>query len=286
MVHCIRATQEWLLSRRMIFYTKGSLVWSCKTISQRETGASFHSTARNPRWKNLVEKYSARQLTKQIDRLIALEGIRGEMAKKRHDDIYCFGLWKNSMPDQLLWYCLQPGERKRCELDLPSWTWASTVHGVRFIDLKGAKNACRRFRFDENAKSLTFKGVSKQLPKLTRRTRATSDSAMFSDISQTVVSEDLQFSIEADNGQLLGWCLVDEVAPPTGNVYCIQLMSKVERSQRPDGMRTKTYIDSILLVQRASEGEANDTYKRVGVGRISTAEPWFVDCGIGNIRMV
>lgn len=51
------ATQEWLLSRRMIFYTAGSLVWSCKAISQPETGASFHTAARNLRWKNIVEKY-------------------------------------------------------------------------------------------------------------------------------------------------------------------------------------------------------------------------------------
>jgi hypothetical protein len=88
------ATQEWLLSRRIIFLTAGSLVWSCKTISQRETGASFHSTARNPRWENLVEKYSARQLTIQADRLVALEGIRNELVKKRGEDTYCLGLWK------------------------------------------------------------------------------------------------------------------------------------------------------------------------------------------------
>lgn len=270
----------------MIFYTEGGLVWSCKTVSQRETGASFHSTARNPRWKNLVEKYSARQLTKQTDRLIALEGIRGEMAKKRSDDVYCFGLWKNSMPDQMLWYCLQPGERHRCELDLPSWTWASTVRGVRFIDLKGAKNTCRGFRFDEATKTLIINGVLKPLPKMTRRTHATSESAMFSDASQNIVSNDLQFSINSIDGEPLGWCLVDEATPPTGNVYCIQLMSKVERSQASGAKRTKKYIESILLIQRNSEGEEDDAYKRVGVGRISTAEPWFTNCGLRNIRLV
>ncbi|ORY16648.1 heterokaryon incompatibility protein-domain-containing protein, partial [Clohesyomyces aquaticus] len=97
------ATQEWLLSRRMIFYTTNCLVWSCKIITQHETGGSFHSTARNPRWKIIVERYSARLLTKATDRLIALEGLRTEMGKKRPTDVYCLGLWKNSMPDQLLW---------------------------------------------------------------------------------------------------------------------------------------------------------------------------------------
>ncbi|OAL47295.1 HET-domain-containing protein, partial [Pyrenochaeta sp. DS3sAY3a] len=117
-------TQEWLLSRRMVFYTAGCLVWSCKVISQRETGGSFHSTARNPRWKIIVEKYSARLLTKPTDRLIALEGIRSALGTKNPDDTYCFGLWKNSMPDQLLWYCLKPAERSKSALHLPTWTWA------------------------------------------------------------------------------------------------------------------------------------------------------------------
>ncbi|KAF2476061.1 HET-domain-containing protein, partial [Lindgomyces ingoldianus] len=118
------ATQEWLLSRRMIFYTADSLVWSCKMITQRETGGSFHSTARNHRWKIIIERYSARLLTKATDRLIALEGLRKEMGKKRVNDTYCFGLWKTSMPDQLLWFCKDPAERSKSLLGLPTWTWA------------------------------------------------------------------------------------------------------------------------------------------------------------------
>lgn len=271
----------------MAFYTEGSLVWSCKTVSQRETGASFHSTARNPRWKNLVEKYSARQLTKQTDRLIALEGIRCEMAKKRADDTYCYGLWKNSMPDQLLWYCLRPGERHNCELELPSWTWASTVHGVRFLDMKGAKNTCRGFRFDENKKSLTIRSVLRRIPKLIRRTHpdCSSRSAVFDDASHSIVSEDLQFLIEADDGQHIGWCLMDEPEVRDGDVYGIHLMSKVERQQGHDGNRTKLYTESILLVQRASnsEDEEVEVYNRIGVGRISTTEPWLKDCVLQSI---
>ncbi|KAH7390966.1 heterokaryon incompatibility protein-domain-containing protein [Phaeosphaeria sp. MPI-PUGE-AT-0046c] len=279
------ATQEWLLSRRMIFYTEGSLVWSCKTISQRETGASFHSTARNPRWKNLVEKYSARQLTKQTDRLIALEGVRREMAKKRNDDTYCFGLWKNSMPDQLLWFCLQPGERHKCELDLPSWTWASTVHGVRFLNLKGAKNTCPSFRFDEDVKTLTIKSVVKRLPKLTRRTHLEGPwiSTLFVDVSHSIVSDDLQFSIEAEAGRHIGWCLFDEVDTHDSNVFGIQLMRNVERLQGSDGKRTRLYTESMLLVRRDNDSEGDNVYKRVGVGSICTTEPWFKDCVLQSI---
>ncbi|KAF2713680.1 HET-domain-containing protein, partial [Pleomassaria siparia CBS 279.74] len=118
------ATQEWLLSRRMLFYTDGALVWSCKTISQRETGGTFHDTARNPRWKVIIEKYSARSLTNASDRLVALEGLRAEMQKIRLNDTYCFGLWKHNMPDQLLWYCLAGDKKQDRLLPVPSWTWA------------------------------------------------------------------------------------------------------------------------------------------------------------------
>ena len=159
------------------------------------------------------------------------------------------------------------------------------MHGVRFIDLKGAKNACRGFRFDEDAKLLTIKGLSRRLPKLTTRIHAASDFAMFSDTSQSIASKDLQFSIEAEDGQLLGWCLMDEAEFSTGSVYGIQLMGKVERVQDSDGKRTKIYVESILLVHGGSESDEDGTYKRVGVGRISTPEPWFANCGVSNIRI-
>ncbi|KAF2493969.1 HET-domain-containing protein, partial [Lophium mytilinum] len=118
------ATQEWLLSRRMIFYTRGCIVWSCKVITQRETGGSFHTTARNPKWKFIVEKYSARFLTNAGDRLIALEGLRREI-QKRTKDTYWFGIWKNATPDQLLWYSVEPADRLLSPLEIPTWSWAS-----------------------------------------------------------------------------------------------------------------------------------------------------------------
>jgi hypothetical protein len=76
------ATQEWLLTRRIVFYTNGQIIWSCKRLMQRETGEKFYSTARNAKWKNIIEQYSERQLTHLTDCLIALEGLKTELQKR------------------------------------------------------------------------------------------------------------------------------------------------------------------------------------------------------------
>jgi hypothetical protein len=247
-------------------------------ISQRETGASFHSTARNPRWKNLVEKYSARKLTQQTDRLVALEGIRCEMEKKREDDVYCLGLWKNSMPDQLLWYCLEPGERSKCELNVPTWTWASTVHGVRFIDIEGAKNVCNRFRFDDQTEALAITGAMRKVLHLTKcgdDNEPFSFASAFADAPHDIVSPDLQCSFGLDDGCPNGWCILDDKIRPKVDVYCLRLMSKTLRTQH-GGQRTKLYTECVMLLQL--DDEDAETYKRVGVGKITTQQPCFQNC--------
>ena len=276
------ATQEWLLSRRMVFYTEGSLVWSCKTITQRETGASFHSTARNAKWKNLVEKYSARNLTHQKDRLIALEGIRSEVAKTRINDVYCFGLWKNSMPDQLLWCCLHIAERDKCELGLPTWTWASALHGVRYLEMHGAKNVCERIRFNESNQTLSMRARLKIVPRIIPYDDFNSLSFMLvaaRPSPPTHVPMDMIFVLHDDTG-LVGWCVMDEGVLPDGDVYCLRLMGSVVKN--PIVGVKHLYREWILLLC-CVDGEP-DRFRRVGVGAIETKEtPWFGDCGIKQI---
>ncbi|KAH7086181.1 heterokaryon incompatibility protein-domain-containing protein [Paraphoma chrysanthemicola] len=279
------ATQEWLLTRRMIFYTEESLVWSCKMISQRETGASFHSTARNTRWKAIVEKYSDRQLTNRTDRLIALEGVRGEMAKKRGNDEYCFGLWKNSMPDQLLWYCAVPAQRSRCELDLPTWTWASAIDRVRFLDIKGAKNVCEGFRFDEATKSLVIRSALRQVARLTLFDATSAEEERIPSLAgapRDTVPADMLFTFQDDAGLSIGWAILDEPLAPNGAVYSLQLMSKVSKIQGTGGV-TKSYSEWTLLLRRTDKDR--EVFERVGLGLVSTGSPWFKDCGNVSVRI-
>lgn len=265
------ATQEWLLSRRMIFYTAGAVVWSCKSISQRETGGSFHSTARNTRWKAIIEKYSARLLTYPSDRLIALEGLRTEMQKKRLNDTYCFGLWRFDMPDQLLWYCRQPAERHLSPLSLPTWSWASTMHGVRFLQMKKPKNVCDGFKFE-------FNGVLQVQGTLRRITVAALNSVTWGWTMHTLpklagvlepeLDVELQCAISNHNG-VVGRATLDERGMPVDMpIYFLQLM--MERVATVDADEEMRYHQWGLLLRRV---DSLEVYDRVGAGVIVSNSP-------------
>ena len=273
------ATQEWLLSRRMVFYTAGCIAWSCKVVSQRETGASFHATARNSRWKNIIEKYSARLLTKQTDRLIALDGVKAALAAKKPDDQCCLGIWRKSMPDQLLWYSLQPAERSGSDLELPTWTWASTLHGVRFLTIHGAKNACTRFRFNESTSSLTVRGAVRKVSSVSPF--ATKDIAQphFESVLYDTVSDDMLYALHADGGHIIGGCVLDEGLLMDSDIYCLRLMHRRTQS-RASNVVHKVSEEWVLCLRMLADDES---YERVGVGKITTDVPWFQDCRTEDI---
>lgn len=273
------ATQEWLLSRRMIFYTAGSLAWSCKVISQRETGGSFHSTARNPRWKNLIEKYSARLLTRASDRLIALEGLRTEMGVKRVGDTYCLGLWKHSMPDQLLWFCKEPAERDKNPLKLSTWTWASSMHGVRFLDKTG-KNVCDGFQFDEASGTLVVHSALRGA-----RIHGSTEPDTLSKSSppttlpineQEGIRPDMLCDLRSHDGTVIGWGVIDEERPRADtDVFCLCLMTRKVTRPLTDSTIPNRYQDFVLLLQKLDG--FTEVYVRVGVGSITGKTTWFHD---------
>lgn len=69
------STQEWLLSRRVVFFTKECIVYSCRTMTQRETKDSFHDP--------VIRNSTCRQSGRSADRLpgakYPLEDHRGEV---------------------------------------------------------------------------------------------------------------------------------------------------------------------------------------------------------------
>ncbi|KAF2182505.1 HET-domain-containing protein [Zopfia rhizophila CBS 207.26] len=274
------ATQEWLLSRRMIFYTAESLVWSCKVITQRETGGSFHSTGRNHRWKIIIERYSARLLTNAGDRLMALEGLRTEMGKRRGNDVYCYGLWKNSMPDQLLWYCIQPAERAKSPLGLPSWSWASTVHGVRFLDIKKAKNATEGIQFNEAKGNLIIRSRLNKAPKIIFPYMIqSSDGTPL--ISSNVVGgvqsglpSAMTCAVCAEEDAVLGWGVLDEgQVQHCHDIFCVLLMSKRVLIRQPPVSRISYQEELVLLLQKSDDSADTSIHLPLFAPSLSLTEP-------------
>ncbi|KAK3934310.1 heterokaryon incompatibility protein-domain-containing protein [Diplogelasinospora grovesii] len=120
--------QEWLLARRIVHYTAGGMLWSCKQLEnstmceegiQSDVGQGSLSD-----WDKIIGLYTIRSLTHLPDKLIAVQSLAEEMQKSRTDR-YCNGLWTSDLPQQLFW--IGPDITRPKELEgFPSWSWAST----------------------------------------------------------------------------------------------------------------------------------------------------------------
>jgi hypothetical protein len=152
------AFQERLLATRVLHYTATELVWECRSAVNCEctqtqsNGPSqyfkwrFHGIAAQQTvfgdlalspvqakmllWKEIVEIYAGRRLTKAEDKLPALSGIAKRSAITQMGR-YLAGLWESELPQGLLWVVDR-------ELPLasiqgsppplyraPTWSWAS-----------------------------------------------------------------------------------------------------------------------------------------------------------------
>ncbi|KAH7635705.1 HET domain protein pin-c2 [Sordaria sp. MPI-SDFR-AT-0083] len=132
--------QEWLLSRRTIFFGADQLLWECRTHrgsaelpwwgkgdgavlsegappeewqrdewselqrTQSEVAAIIASSRETvKRWWQLVADYSDRFLTKDTDKLAALSGVARYHQKDFPDATYVAGMWSSHLPEALLW---------------------------------------------------------------------------------------------------------------------------------------------------------------------------------------
>lgn len=110
-------------------------------------------------WQRLVEEYSTRHLTREFDRLIAIQGLASMLGEVRQDRYYA-GLWGGTLREDMFWKA-QDGQvrlehecdcmpkksnhfedlKPRRQLDeseswqsvVPSWSWASADQAVAFI---------------------------------------------------------------------------------------------------------------------------------------------------------
>lgn len=85
------------------------------------------------RWIRAVTEYSQRRLTKETDRLVAINALAEEMSTSV-DDIYIpyAGMWIGQLRRDLLWQVMGP-PRSTNDKDLaPSWSWASLGAGIHW----------------------------------------------------------------------------------------------------------------------------------------------------------
>lgn len=173
--------QEAILSNRAVFFTSQEIRWECNTCRHCQCGklSKPYPPAFDPeevayelyrtwrledffpattvdeayeQWLMMYNFYTARALTNDTDRLVALAGLArrfAEIMKSRfsREEQYLAGLWRGSLPRDLLWHIefkgLSKVENRRHERPsvwrAPSWSWVSMeadAHRYHFGDLQ------------------------------------------------------------------------------------------------------------------------------------------------------
>ena len=166
--------QERLLAPRVLHFGKRQLLWECNHLraceiypkGMRATNSvpdgcyypdkflkesistilhgvsdSFLASSQMHRvWKDLVQNYTRCNLTMSKDKLVAFSGIVKRLQPLFKTE-YLAGLWRDNLPDQLLWWVDNEGKRslaggERPEYRAPSWSWASIEAPVVYPSLE------------------------------------------------------------------------------------------------------------------------------------------------------
>ncbi|TVY80462.1 hypothetical protein LSUE1_G005342 [Lachnellula suecica] len=145
--------QERMLATRVVHFTPTELVWECQKCRKCECeviqsnlytsmnnmlaalrvclNSPWDEVSMRQMWRELVRSYSVRRLTQIDDKLPAISGI-AELFKEKSGDMYAAGLWKRSLPFDLLWRCDQTGDLKIAKTRSPSWSWISVDGAIKW----------------------------------------------------------------------------------------------------------------------------------------------------------
>lgn len=154
--------QERILAPGTLYYGQDQLLWDCSEMGACETYpdgdpnrlsertksfdlnelVSRRSLPLTPElkksiyeyWHQILEDYTKCDLTKAKDKLVAVSGLAKRVQSFLGDD-YLAGLWKESLPSELLWYSYHTIEKPPTRPNLylaPSWSWASVKGPVKW----------------------------------------------------------------------------------------------------------------------------------------------------------
>ncbi|KAI0156501.1 HET-domain-containing protein [Xylariaceae sp. FL1272] len=147
--------QERLLSTRVAHFTSTEIIWDClqsiasESITKdkllprhfatqnrllghkRDASLSLIQHGADKRkyisyWAQIVQAYTRCGLTKEHDKLIAINGVAEYLRIHMKDEYHC-GLWRTFMEIQLCWHSENYEGRRGTTLEgiAPSWSWAS-----------------------------------------------------------------------------------------------------------------------------------------------------------------
>ena len=281
--------QERWLSPRVLHYGRDQILWECSEFDACETypdglpkplrnqhsgfkldtelvgplGYWRQTDAATPDpdllvrgiWSGIVGRYSVTSLTKGEDKLVAISGIAKRL-QGLFDDEYLAGLWRKSLPSQLLWSV----ERSEVETNLqltrprpyraPSWSWASVDQKVNIWG----------WSYDGILITILDAVVSPVGPDSTGQIKdgfiRLNGRILLAELLITPVLQKPHADLRMSSEDLKGLCILDTQlqAIDTTAVYFLPIRSHIYEN--------KPWIEGLLL-QPAARG--NGTYERIGV---------------------
>lgn len=160
--------QERNLARRIIHFTEDQVFWECWSLLASETlprgvpfstygwfdkniglgSKIFDAQRTRSQWYEMVEQYSCTSCTYADDRLLAISALAKRFCSALHADPsdYLAGIWKHDLPLWLCWHqqfyeepltgksAPAENEPKQEYKYAPSWSWASIMAPVEFLD--------------------------------------------------------------------------------------------------------------------------------------------------------
>lgn len=151
--------QERELSRRNIHFGRAQMLWECRELKASTQLPWHHKKPEDDfepmpiiptreRWYELMEDYSFRNLTYEMDKLPALSGLARSFQHSvpqteyrtgmLHSIFvpqakYLAGIWSTHLPEALLWRTRYTGRRSLSGSYIaPTWSWASVVGSITY----------------------------------------------------------------------------------------------------------------------------------------------------------
>ncbi|MCJ1244767.1 hypothetical protein MMC30_001967 [Trapelia coarctata] len=289
--------QESILSPRIIHFGKGRVLWQCHKSFvaedywnlKRVQLASWRGHASQPHtpsvqelsidaWFNIIEDYTRRNLTKEEDKLYAINGL-ANLLRVSTGDTYCCGLWLKRLHQGLLWISSDGNMQHPSKHRAPSWSWAALdgpiyhLHALQFaINQTIPKAAVLRFGPDEasvksSADSLTLFTCTKRVFRSDQTVIAFEFARLSSKALANLLYDhrDMQcHALLSPDNDYCGWASFDEESFSEEKMFCA-LISTVMR-----GSTFQAY--NVLILGLVDGGE--ERLRRLGVGEV-TQRGWF-----------
>jgi hypothetical protein len=291
--------QERILAKRIVYYGEDQLYWDCAEGRESECGidVSFYGSkdlgsnggfrmlkasiehGDEEVWERVVELYTRCDLTKPDDKLPALSGIATTYAAAT-GMTYIAGLWKERLPCQLLWTVARSPQSTHLSFyRAPSFSWASIDGAVSFYDKRETFAIETQWVIRVLSVTVDTEGSS-PYGKVTRGT-LTLRGKIKPAVGFFVHEGGIQLYGGDDSKRtIVGDGKLDEpeLQRVDDTVYCLLAMVSIHTTPPAAQIhfRDKTYSLVHVLLLRHITGQPQNTYYRVGTGRVSGKE-WFAD---------